>query len=81
MPSPGIVFSCIADSSGIIVSQSHNPLLDNVVEVLLESSIDFLIDHKKSFSGHSKTKGYAAKPNHTALTQDEFFTDTPSNTL
>ena len=60
MPSPGIVYSCVADSSGVIVSESDNPMIDNVVEVLLESSIDFLIDHKKSFSGHSKTKGYVS---------------------
>jgi len=58
MPSPGITYSCIADSSGVIISESCNPLIDNVVEVLLESSIDFLIDHKKSFSGHSKTRGH-----------------------
>jgi len=56
MPS-GIVFSCVADSSGIIVSESGNPLIDTVVEALLDNSIDFLIDHKKSFSGHPKTKG------------------------
>ena len=55
-----IVYSCVADSSGVIVSESDNPMIDNVVEVLLESSIDFLIDHKKSFSGHSKTKGYVS---------------------
>merc|ERR1712137_65329 len=48
----------VADSSGVIISESCNPLIDNVVEVLLESSIDFLIDHKKSFSGHSKTRGH-----------------------
>ena len=57
MPSPGIVYACVADSSGIIVFESHNPVIDNVVEVLLENSIDLLIDHKKSFSGHPKTKG------------------------
>lgn len=57
MPDPGIVYSCVADSSGVIVSESSTPSIDHVVEVLLESSIDFLIDHKKSFSGHAKTRG------------------------
>merc|ERR1712137_445501 len=56
--SSGIVYSCVADSSGVIVSQSNNPLIDNVAEVLIQSSIDLLIDHKKSFSGHPKTKGH-----------------------
>ena len=51
-----IVYACIAESSGIIVAESQNPIVDPVIDVLLEN-IDFLIDHKKSFAGHPKTKG------------------------
>lgn len=53
-----IVYSCVADRSGVIVSQSESPIIEQVVEVLLESSVDFIVDHKKSFSGHPKTKGH-----------------------
>lgn len=56
MPDIGIVYSCIADNSGIIVSESSNAAIDGVIEVLIEN-IDFLIDHKKSYSGHAKTRG------------------------
>jgi len=49
-------YACVADASGIIVSESQNPLIDEVVSVLL-TKVDFYVDHKKSFAGHPKTKG------------------------
>ena len=51
-----IVYSCVADSSGVIVAVSRNPAIDTIIDVLLEN-INFSVDHKKSFSGHPKTKG------------------------
>eukprot|EP01095_Lingulamoeba_sp_RSL-Kostka_P002071 TRINITY_DN1291_c3_g1_i1.p1 TRINITY_DN1291_c3_g1~~TRINITY_DN1291_c3_g1_i1.p1 ORF type:complete len:120 (+),score=40.80 TRINITY_DN1291_c3_g1_i1:54-413(+) len=58
--SSGIVYSCIADNSGVIIAVSHNPVIDQVVDVLLEN-IDFQINHKKSFSGHPKTRGHTVQ--------------------
>jgi len=52
-----LTYACIADASGIIVSESQNPLIDEVVSVLLQK-VDYYVDHKKSFAGHPKTKGH-----------------------
>ena len=51
-----IVYAGVADTTGIVVQCSKNPVIDTVIEVLL-NNIDLMVDHKKSFSGHPKTKG------------------------
>jgi len=51
-----IVFGGVATSTGLLVYHALNPSISMVIEALL-SSIDFLVDHKRSFSSHAKTHG------------------------
>lgn len=56
MTEAGIVFSCVANSSGIIVSgpgESDN--MNYIAERQLEN-IDFIVDHQKSLAGHATTR-------------------------
>ena len=57
-----IVVAAVADSSGVLVSIINNPVVGTVIEQLLNTgSIDFLVDHKKTFAANPKTQEYVAR--------------------
>eukprot|EP01094_Clydonella_sp_ATCC50884_P029407 TRINITY_DN9192_c1_g1_i1.p1 TRINITY_DN9192_c1_g1~~TRINITY_DN9192_c1_g1_i1.p1 ORF type:complete len:223 (-),score=79.58 TRINITY_DN9192_c1_g1_i1:155-823(-) len=54
-----IVCAAVADSSGVLVSVVEYPVVGEViVQLLNKENIDFLVDHKRSFSAHAKTHGH-----------------------
>jgi hypothetical protein len=55
-----IVFGGVATSTGLVVYHALTPSIAMVIEALL-GSIDFLVDHKRSFSSDVKTHGYVIK--------------------
>ena len=56
-----IVVAAVADSSGVLVSVINHPVVGTAIEQLLNTgSIDFLVDHKRSFQAHPKTQEYVA---------------------